>query len=86
VCDWLKLVKNFIEKQSGITILMDVMNITTNTTRLVLAEMLLKETKKDVAFFRKRVDADPTDTNYRNNLADAEAMVRFYEGEVAIYS
>ena len=59
---------------------------TANTTRLVLAEMLLKEAKKDVAFFRQRVDADPTDTNYRNNLADAEAMVRFYEQEASIWA
>lgn len=56
------------------------------TTRLVVAEMSLKEAKRDVAFFRKMVDADPSDTNYRNNLADAEAMVRFYEQEVSILS
>ena len=70
----------------GPVIIVHVMNITTNTTRLVIAQMLLKETKKDVAFYSQRVEADPTDTNYRNSLADAEAMVRFYEGEVAIYS
>lgn len=61
------------------------MNITTNTTRLVLAEMLLKETKKDVSFYSQRVKVEPSETNL-NSLADAEAMVRFYEGEVAIYS
>jgi hypothetical protein len=54
------------------------------TIRLVVAEMSLKEAKVNVAFFRQRVDADPTDTNYRNNLADSEAMVRFYEQEISL--
>lgn len=69
----------------GPVIIVHVMNITTNTTRLVIAQMLLKETKKDVAFYSQRVEADPSEAN-RNSLADAEAMVRFYEGEVSIYS
>jgi hypothetical protein len=56
------------------------------TIRLVVAEMSLKEAKKNVAFFRQRVEADPTDTNYRNNLADSEAMVRFYEQEISLLS
>lgn len=62
------------------------MNITERTKRLVIAEMSLKEAKKDVSFFSQRVEADPTDANYRNNLSDAEAMVRFYEQEVSIWS
>jgi hypothetical protein len=57
----------------------------TNTARLVLAEMLLKETQKDVAFYARRVEADPSEAN-RSALDDAEAMVRFYGAEVAIYS
>ena len=56
------------------------------TIRLVVAEMSLKEAKANVAFFRQRVEADPTDTNYRNNLADSEAMVRFYEQEISLLS
>jgi hypothetical protein len=67
------------------TIIVLVMNIATNTTRLVLAEMLLKETKKDVSFYSQRVKVEPSETNL-SSLADAEAMVRFYEGEIAIYS
>ncbi len=61
------------------------MKNTTNTARLVLAEMLLKETKKDVSFYSQRVKVEPSEANL-NALVDAEAMVRFYEGEVAIYS
>lgn len=68
----------------GTVIIVHVMN-TTNTTRLVLAQMLLKETKKDVAFYSQRVEADPSEMN-RNSLDDAEFLVRFYENEVSIYS
>jgi hypothetical protein len=59
--------------------------ITERTKRLVIAEMLLKESMKDVEFYSKRVIAEPTEAN-RNALADAEAMADFYEQEVYIWS
>lgn len=59
--------------------------ITERTKRLVLAEMNLKDAKKDVSFFRQRVEVEPTESN-RQSLADAEAMVAFCEGEISIWS
>jgi hypothetical protein len=61
------------------------MNTNPRTSRLVLVQMLLKETQKDVAFYTRRVEADPSEAN-RKALADAEAMAFFYEEEVQIYS
>lgn len=62
-----------------------VMNTTSRTTRLVLAEMLLKEAKKDIAFYAQRVKAEPTEAN-RQALADSEAMAEFYAQEVSIWA
>ena len=67
-----------------LTIIVLVMK-TSNTVRLVLAEMLVKESKKDVAFFSQRVKAEDSESN-RQALADAEAMLKFYAQEVEIYS
>jgi hypothetical protein len=55
------------------------------TVRLVLAQESLKEAKKDVAFYLRRVEAEPTEAN-RKALADAEAMTNFYGDEVSIWS
>lgn len=57
----------------------------TRTARLVLAEMNLKETLKDVSFYSQRVAAEPSESNLAS-LADAKAMVKFYEDEITIWS
>mgnify|MGYP006272652965 CR=1 FL=1 len=58
------------------------MKLTTEQVRrLVLAQMLLKEAKKDVAFYLKRAEVEKTEKS-RIDLANAERAAAFYEQEV----
>lgn len=61
------------------------MKNTTDTTRLVLAEILLKQAKKDYAFYAQRAEVEGTEA-MRDAASNALLAVAFYEAEIASLS
>lgn len=68
-----------------LTIIVFVMTTTNNTARIVLSEMLLKEAKKDLAFYSKRAEVEGS-KEMQDAEFNARLAVTFYEAALSSLS